>query len=231
MRILAVSAHPDDETIGAGGTLLRHVERGDRVFWVIVTQPYEPQWTAELIRRAAEQVSTVKDLFGIKEVFRLGFPTVRLNTVPYMELSSALQRVVDEVAPEIVYIPPRDDINTDHRIVHDTALVATRPLPGCSVKTVLSYEISTTSRYGLPSGASPFRPSVFVDISRYLERKEEIFRAYETEVRNFPHPRSLEGITVIAKERGLSVGLDAAECFELVRHVVDSRDMNRGAVP
>jgi len=219
MRVLIVSAHPDDETIGAGGTILRHADRGDELYWVVVTRAYNPPWTDEQIRRAYDQVTEVKDLLGVAEVFRLDFPTVKLNTVPNMELTSALQKVVDQVRPEVVYTTPRDDLNMDHRIVHDATLVATRPLPGAPVRRVLSYEISPTCRYGLPSGGRTFQPNVFVDISAQLDRKLRVIEAYRTEIQQFPHPRSVRGLEMIARERGLSVGLEAAECFELIRQI------------
>ncbi len=220
MRILVISAHPDDETIGAGGTILRHVAEGHEVFWCIVTQGYSPPWSEQTLEAAQRQVDQVSQLLGFRQVFRLGFPTVKLNTVPYIDLSSALQRVVDEVRPEIVYTTPRSDINQDHRIVFDCTLVATRPLPGSSVHRLLSYEISPTTRFGSPSGSGNFTPSVYVDISDYLDKKLRVMTLYETELRAYPHPRSLEGLTLLAQERGISVGLKAAECFELIRELM-----------
>lgn len=219
MRVLAISAHPDDETIGAGGTLLKHIARGDEVYWVVCTEPHAPTWSPEQIDNAKRQVDRVAEAYGMREVFRLGYPTVQLNTVPYMSLSEALTKIVHRVAPETVYTLPRGDLNQDHRIVHDASLVAVRPLPGSSVRRVLSYEIVTTSRYGLPAGAEPFRPSVFVDIAAQLADKLDLMRLYVDEVRGFPHPRSIEGIELFARERGLSVGLEAAECFELLREI------------
>ncbi|MBN1946983.1 MAG: PIG-L family deacetylase [Bradymonadales bacterium] len=220
MRVLVVSAHPDDEVIGAGGTLARHAARGDELHWAIVTRAFPPLFSAEVIEVMDRQIESVQRCLGIGEVHRLGFPTVKLNTVPYHELSSALQAVVDRVRPEVVYTTPANDINQDHRIVHDVTLVATRPLPGCSVKKVLSYEIGPTTRYGTPSGRGTFAPSVFVDIGGFLDKKLELASLYATEMKEYPHPRSLKGLEIIARERGISVGLEVAECFELVREIV-----------
>jgi N-acetylglucosamine malate deacetylase 1 len=220
MRVLAIAAHPDDETIGAGGSLARHVTAGDDVFWCVVTQGYSPPWSEETLQIARQQINEVQQVFGFRQVFRLGFPTVKLNTVPYIDLTSALQGVVDQVKPEVVYTTPRSDINQDHRIVYDCTLVATRPLPGSSVRRVLSYEISPTTRFGAPSGSSGFMPTVFIDIASHLDRKLAAMMCYRTELREFPHPRSVEGLRLLAQERGLSVGLAAAECFELVRELL-----------
>jgi LmbE family N-acetylglucosaminyl deacetylase len=214
--VLVFSAHPDDETIGAGGMLLRHIAEGDDVYWCIVTKGYTPNWSKNMLVAAAQQVDTVASLYGFKEVHRLGFPTVRLNTIPSMELCGAVQRIVDLVRPEIVYVPPGNDLNQDHRIVNEAVLVAARPIPGCSIKRVLAYEISTTTRYGYGT----FSPNVYVDISSFLEKKLQIMSAYDTEIKKWPHPRSVEGLTIIAKERGLAVGVNSAECFELVREIL-----------
>lgn len=215
MRVLVISAHPDDEVIGAGGTLARHVAHGDEVYWCVVTQGYDPPWPPEVLAEARKQVYAVQRFLGIKQVSFCGFPTVKLNTVPNIELTSALQAVVDDVRPDIVYTTPYCDVNLDHRVVCEATIVATRPLPGCSVKRLLSYEISPTTRFGL----QPFAPNVYVDISAFLDKKLEAMYCYKTELREFPHPRSLRGLELLARERGLGIGVEAAECFQLIHEI------------
>ncbi len=216
MRALVISPHPDDETIGAGGTIARHIAEGDEVYLCIVTQGYSPPWSEDIVEIARRQVEAVQKVFGIKRVFFLGFPTVKLNTVPNRELTDALKRVVDEVKPEVVYTSSANDVNQDHRIVFDATLVATRPLPGSPVRRLLCYEVSPTTRFG----NTPFVPNVFVEIEPFLDKKLEAMKCYKTELQEPPHPRSLESLKLIAQERGLSVGLKTAECFELVREIV-----------
>jgi N-acetylglucosamine malate deacetylase 1 len=219
MKVLVIAAHPDDEVIGAGGAIARHVARGDEVSWCVVTEGYDPPWPKPVLEAARTQVHEVRESLGIARVFFCGFPTVKLNTVPYRELSSALQGVVDEVRPEIVYTTPGNDVNQDHRLVFESTLVATRPLPGSSVRRLLCYEIGPTAGFGTPNSAVAFAPNVFVDISRFLEAKLNAMRCYGTELREYPHPRSLQAIELFARERGLRVGLAAAECFELIREL------------
>ncbi len=216
MRILVVSAHPDDEVIGAGGTLARHVAQGDEVYWCVVTEGYNPPWPDEVLVEARQQIYAVQRFLGIKQVSLCGLPTVKLNTVPNIELTSALQTVVDDVRPDVVYTTPYCDVNVDHRIVCEATIVATRPLPGTTVKRVLSYEIAPTTRFG----RQPFVPNVYVDISGFLEKKLEAIKYYKTELREFPHPRSVEGLELLARERGLGIGVEAAECFQLIREIV-----------
>ena len=226
MRVLIISAHPDDEVIGAGGTIARHADKGDDIYWCVVTDAYSPPWSEDYLRIAKEQVYGVKEVLSIKEVFFCGFPTVKLNTVPYIDISTAIQKIVDKVKPEIVYTTPRNDINQDHRIVHDCTLVATRPFPGSTIKRLLSYEIGPTNRYGFSNGSSGFPPNIFVDISPYLEKKLEAMRCYKTELQEYPNPRSLEGLRLLARECGLGVGMEAAEAFRLIREIqsTDSED-------
>lgn len=219
MKVLVIAAHPDDEVIGAGGTIARHVANGDVVSWCVVTEGYDPPWPKPVLEEARAQVHEVRESLGIARVFFCGFPTVKLNTVPYRELSSALQGVVDEVRPEIVYTTPGNDVNQDHRLVFESTLVATRPLPGSSVRRLLCYEIGPTVGFGTPGSAVAFNPNVFVDIAPFLEKKLQAMRCYRTELREYPHPRSLQGIELFARERGLRVGLAAAECFELIREL------------
>lgn len=216
MRVLVIAPHPDDEVIGMGGTIARYVAEGDEVNWCIVTQAYSPPWPEGYVETARRQVEAVRKVLGIKQVFFLGFPTVKLNTVPNTELTSALQKVVDETRPEVVYTSSAGDVNQDHRIVFEATLVACRPLPGCTVRRLLCYEAGPTARYGI----APFSPDVFVDIEAFLEKKLEAMKCYETELQGPPYPRSLAGLELIARERGLSVGLKAAECFQLVREIL-----------
>jgi LmbE family N-acetylglucosaminyl deacetylase len=216
VKVLAIAPHPDDETIGAGGTVARHAAGGDEVFLCVVTQAYSPPWSEEYIRTARQQVEAAARVLGIRQTFYLGFPTVKLNTVPNAELTNALQKVVEDVRPDVVYTSPPNDINQDHRVVFGTTLVATRPLPQSSVKRLLCYETGYASRYG----HLPFAPSVYVNIAPFLDKKLAAMKCYESELRDAPHPRSLAGLELVARERGQSVGLPAAECFQLVRELV-----------
>jgi N-acetylglucosamine malate deacetylase 1 len=215
VRVLVISPHPDDETIGTGGTIARHVAEGDEVSLTIVTQGYFPPWPKDTVETDRRQVEAARKVLGVKRTFFLGFPTVKLNTVSNTELTNALQGVVNEATPEVVYTSSASDVNQDHRIVFEATLVACRPLPGSTVRRLLSYEVGPAARFG----NAPFFPNVFVDIEAFLDKKLEAMKCYETELREPPHPRSLAGLELIARERGLSVGLKAAECFQLIREI------------
>jgi len=220
LKALVIAPHPDDETIGAGGVIARHIVLGDEISWCVVTQGYTPQWSEDTLAKVPQQINAVQKHYGFKNVYRLGFPTVKLNTVPHIELCNALQNVIGEIKPDIVYTTSRNDTNLDHRIVYDCTVVATRPLPGNCVHRVLSYEIGYTNHFGAPSGTCMFQPNIFVDISKYLDKKLSAMKIYETELRPSPHPRNIDGLRILAQERGLCVGYEAAECFELVRELM-----------
>ena len=131
--------------------------------------------------------------------------------------------MINEVQPEIVYIPHRGDINKDHRLVFDAAMVAARPKPGSPIKEILSYETLSETGWSAPFVENAFIPNVYVDISETLEIKLRAISAYKKELKEFPHPRSLEAISALAKLRGSSIGVGAAEAFMLIRELWDSR--------
>ena len=219
MRVLVIAPHPDDETLGVGGTICRHVAEGDEVHLIIMTETYPPVWQAgERDRRQAEAREAAKAL-GCASVTFAGFPTVKLNAIPAIDLAGFLTAQFRRLSPQMVYAPPVGDINQDHEAVFKAALVACRPLPGYTVKTLFSYEIPPTSRFGNPADASRWIPTTYVEIAPYIDRKLKAMTCYALELRQPPHPRSLEGIRLFARERGLGVGLEYAEAFQLIREI------------
>lgn len=220
MKILVVAAHPDDEVIGVGGTIRKHVKSGDEVCLLIMTRVYAPEWNENEIELRKNEALQAKKILGIKKIYFGDFPTVKLNMVPTIELTKKIREVVTDVKPEIVYLPPLGDLNRDHDIVANAAMVVCRPLPGSTVKKVLCYEISSTTRACPPNNGSYFVPTVYVDITEFIDAKIEAMKAYQSEIRDFPNPRSSEGLRIFAQERGLSVGVAYAESFVLVRELI-----------
>jgi len=218
MKILVIATHPDDEVLGCGGTIAKHTKQGDETYLCIVTKGYTPDWSEEFLKKRKNEIEKANKILGIKKTFFLDFPTVKLDTIPQKELNDALSKIVDEVKPEIVYIPHKGDLNKDHRLVFEAVLVAVRPVSRCRIKKLLSYETLSETTWGSP--IKDFTPNVYVDISGTLEKKIEAMKAYEGEIKQYPHPRSLEMINILAKMRGSECGLDAAEAFMLIREVV-----------
>lgn len=219
MKVLVIAPHPDDEVLGCGGTLAKHAKTGDDVYLCIATRAYTPDWSEKFIKNREKEVSKVNKILGIKKTHFLDFPTVKLDTIPQKELNDAISKVVNKVGPDTVYIPHRGDVNKDHRIVFEMTMVALRPKPSSTAKRVLSYETLSETEWAVPSKEDAFIPNVYVDISDTLKTKLSAMSAYKSELKDYPHPRSIGGISALAKKRGTEVGLKAAEAFMLMREV------------
>ena len=219
MNILIIAPHPDDEVLGCGGTIAKYSRQGDDVYLCIVTKAYSPEWPEDEIKERREEVLRVNEILGIRKTYFLGFPTVKLDTISQKELNDSITQVINGVEPEVLYIPYNGDINKDHRLVFDAALVAARPKSNSPIKKILAYETLSETGWGAPFMENAFTPNIYVDISEALETKLKAMAAYKTELKEYPHPRSLEAITSLARLRGVSVGVKAAEAFVLIREL------------
>lgn len=221
MKILAIAPHPDDETLGCGATLLKHKSAGDSLYWLIVTRGHEPQWSAELLAQKQEEIQKVGAAYGFESTLTLGFPTVKLDTVPLEQIISAMRNAVDEAKPDCVYLNHSGDIHSDHRVVFEAAMSVLKPFYSGrhGVRRVLSYEILSSTDAAPPNPSRSFVPNVFVDVTDYLEPKLKIMSLYETEVQPFPLPRANDSIKALARYRGATIGAEFAEAFMLLREV------------
>lgn len=219
MKILVIAPHSDDEVIGCGGTIAKHALGGDEVCLCIVTKGYTPDWSEQFLKKRPKEVKKANKILEIRKTYFLDFPTVKLDTIPQKKLNDSIFKVVTEVKPEIVYMPHKGDLNKDHRLVFEATLVATRPVGEHKVRKTLSYETLSETEWGNPIEA--FIPNVFIDISETIERKIEAIKAYESEMRPNPHPRSLEVVDALAKKRGSEVGVKFAEAFVLIKEFVE----------
>jgi len=221
MNVLAISAHPDDETLGCGGTLVKHRNQGDSIYWIVTTVCHEPQWSAEAIRRKAVEVDNVARAYNA-HVFRLGFLNAQLDRVAIGELMKPIEAIVEDVRPEVVYVLHGGDIHTDHHALFTAAMSVLKPfyMLRRGIRRVLSYE-TLSSTDAAPSGAGRmFLPNVFSDITPYLDEKVEIMRLYETEIHADPLPRSPSAIRALARFRGATISTEYAEAFTLVRELM-----------
>lgn len=220
-KVLVIAAHPDDEVLGAGGTIAKYTQKGEEVYLTIVTKAYAPEWSAEIIEEKRKETLKAAQILGIKDVSFLELPTVKLDTLPQKELIEHLARRIAEVRPNLLYLPHGGDVNPDHRLTFEAAMVAARPKPGFPIKEVLCYETPSSTEWSAPFDAKAFLPNVFVDISETLPLKLEALAVYRTELKEYPHPRSPEAVSALAKWRGATIGVKAAEAFMLVRMIRD----------
>jgi LmbE family N-acetylglucosaminyl deacetylase len=215
-KILIIAPHPDDEVLGCGGTIAKYRKKGDEVYLCIVTKAYTPDWSEEFLKNRSKEIEESSRILGIKKVYFLDFPTVKLDTIPQKELNSAILKVLQEVGPEALYLPHEGDLNKDHRLVFEAALVAVRPT-SWPVKKILSYETLSETEEG--SVIKVFVPNIYEDIAETFNIKIEAMKAYKSEIRDYPHPRSLEIIKALAQKRGSETGLKFAEAFMLIREI------------
>jgi len=224
--ILVVAAHPDDEVIGCGGVIARHADFGDSVHLLIIAEGITSR---EHQRNRSHSHNELRDIglaakkaaqiLGATSIELLDYPDNRLDSVDRLDLIKSIEQRVALFQPETVYLHHSGDVNIDHRIVHDAVITACRPTPGHSVKRLLSFEAVSSTEWQPPTSAPIFQPNWFVDISLYWQSKKEALQAYSSEMREWPHPRSIKALHHLAQWRGAQVGCDAAEAFHLLRNI------------
>jgi LmbE family N-acetylglucosaminyl deacetylase len=218
VRTLVVSPHPDDETLGCGGTLLRRRAEGVDTGWLIVTDmSVEMGWPAEAVQARSQELVRVAAAFEFSDVFNIGLPPERLDTVPARELVNKIGTAFKAFQPDEVLVPFRWDAHTDHKFVFDAVAACSKWFRYPFVRRVMAYETLSETDFGL-SAPHAFQPNWFVDISDHVDRKVEIMSIYSSELGGFPFPRSAEAIRALAALRGAAAGARAAEAFQLLRH-------------
>lgn len=219
--ILVIAPHPDDETLGCGGTLLRHLAEGDTVYWLIVTAMHEAQnFSQKAIKRRHSQIEQVHQAIGFSGRHELELPTTRLDTLPLGDIVAAIGEVIKSVEPDTLYLPYGGDVHSDHGMVFAAAKACSKWFRHPSVRRIYSYETLSETDFALPPDGPGMPIQRYVDISAYLEKKLEILALYEGELDEFPFPRSVEAITALARLRGAAAGFQAAEAFQVLKEIV-----------
>ena len=216
--VLIVAAHPDDEVLGCGGTIAKHVATGDTVSCVFLADGVSSRENSSPGELAVRQNAalTAAKLLGISNTIFCGFPDNSLDGITLLTIVKKLESLIDTLQPDVIYTHHSGDLNIDHQIAHKAVLIAVRPLPGSRVTEVYSFEVPSSTEWG----EQPFEPEMFVDISDYLTIKLSALEAYEYEMREVPHARSIENVVNLARWRGNSVGLMAAEAMKIIRAIV-----------
>lgn len=217
-KVLVVAAHPDDEVLGCGGTISRHVGFGDQVHVITMTDGVSSRLgaTDEQIQKRKNSMENSLKILGCSSSQNLGFDDNQLDSTLLLRIVRKIERVFSELKPDVVYTHHHNDLNVDHRLTHDAVMTASRPMPGCSIKELYGFEILSSTEWATP-GLGPFIPNLYVDITKFLSKKLEAIKAYSQEMRPSPHSRSLEHVEILARHRGLTVGVEAAEAFAIYR--------------
>jgi len=222
-KILVVAAHPDDEVLGCGGTIARYVREGYDAYVVFMTDGVSSRKETSIqneIKNREKSAILASQILGIELVEILDFPDNGMDTVPILDIVQKLEDIIAKVEPSIVFTHHWGDLNIDHRITCQSVLTACRPYPAQVVKEIYSFEIPSSTEWSSPSVENNFSPNYFVDIGETIDLKISALRAYDQEMHDFPHSRSIENIEHLAKWRGASIGVLSAECFSIIRQCV-----------
>jgi LmbE family N-acetylglucosaminyl deacetylase len=222
-NILIVAPHADDEILGCGGIISKYLNNGDKVFIVIVTNANigAPElFSIDDIHNVRNEALEAHKLLKVTKTFFLDFPAPRLETHPSYEISNALIKIIYENSIDTIFIPHKGDIHRDHTVVYYSCLVAARPINNCPVKRILSYETLSETEWSPPNASDVFIPNVFIDITEFLPNKLKAMSCFFSQIKQAPHPRSLNVIEHLAKLRGSTINCEFAEAFMLIRSVI-----------
>jgi len=215
---LVITPHPDDETLGCGGTLLVLKNKGYQINWLIITDVFEEfGFSKEKVLSRNNEIEKVSKRYGFDKVIRVGIPTSRVDEISKGELVGKISSAFNEIKPNIIFVPFYNDVHTDHKAIAEATISCTKWFRYPYVEKVLYYETLSETDFNIDSTASRFNPKVYIDISQYLDEKLSIMKIYESEMDEFPFPRSEKAIRSLAYLRGAQCGAKAAEAFELLR--------------
>lgn len=220
MNVLVIAPHPDDEVLGCGGTMARLSDEGHNVYVCVVTRGTEPLFSDDAVKRTRNEQRHAHSVLGVKGTTYLDFPAAMLEESHRYELNSALASVVTEIGAEIVFVPHFGDMQLDHRLVSDAAMVAVRPRGDYCTKYVLAYETLSETEWNIPHPSLAFIPNCYIDITSTINRKLEALASFKSQMAEFPAARSVKSAESLAYLRGSTVSVFAAEAFYIIRAVI-----------
>jgi LmbE family N-acetylglucosaminyl deacetylase len=224
--VLVVAAHPDDEVLGCGGTIAKHSKDGDDVHVVILAEGVTSRDDQRDRERRIDQLSSLSDdahkandLLSVRSLTLHDFPDNRMDSPDLLDIVKVVERHIGELRPEFVYTHHAGDANIDHRQINQAVVAACRPQPGHPVKTLLFFEVASSTEWQAAGSQPVFMPNWFVDVSETLELKLKALEVYASEMRDWPHARSIRALEHLSRWRGASIGVEAAEAFQLGRRI------------
>lgn len=215
MRVLVIAPHNDDEILGVGGTIAKYIDEGHEVVVCEVTSGDPELW-----KMIVSEANEAHKVLGVKRFECLHLPVVELKNANVKIVNEAFNRVIQSVSPNIVFLPHKGDIHSDHQETFKAAMVALRPYRGLKIKAIYAYETLSETEWNAPSVENAFIPDTWNDISSYFNRKAEALKCYQSQLSDFPNPRSLMAVEALARLRGSTVGFEYAEAFMTVRSIL-----------
>lgn len=215
-KVLVVAVHPDDETLASGGTLLKYKANGDKIFWLICTTMDKKDAYFQIREKEIEKVSR---LYGFDGVYNLGLKTMRIDEYSMTELVGKISKVINEVQPNIIYLPFSGDVHSDHRNIFEASYSCTKSFRYPFIKKIYMMETVSETEFAPSNPSGSFTPNVFVDINDFMEKKLEIMRTFKSELALHPFPRSERNLRALATLRGATIGCEYAESFMLLKEI------------
>lgn len=220
MKIVVISAHPDDEVLGCGGTLLKHKHKGDEIHWIIVTSTFENQgFSEDFIQCRQQEIEKITTFIEFSSVHNLNYPTKSLDSSLLNKMIPQISAIFKEIKVEIIYVVNRSDAHSDHRVTFDAVMACTKSFRYPHIKKVLMYECVSETEFAAALPENVFIPNYFVDISPYLEKKIEMMKIYTSELEEHPFPRNVKNIEALAINRGSQSGVEYAESFMIIKEI------------
>jgi len=215
-EILVIAVHPDDETLGCGGTLLKHKANGDAIHWLICT---ETNKSNEFYKTRTKEIEEVSKRYSFDSVHNLGLKTMQVDEYSMSSLIQKISDVINDVKPEVIYLPFKNDVHSDHRKIFEAAYSCTKSFRYPFIKKILMVETLSETEFAPSTKEDAFIPNVYVDISNYLDEKLNIINIYKSEISEHPFPRSLRNLSALATLRGATAGCEYAESFVLLKEI------------
>ncbi|QTL99734.1 PIG-L family deacetylase [Iocasia frigidifontis] len=221
-KVLVIAAHPDDEVLGVGGTIIKLVEKDYEIYTYILTDGSSTQYYGDTkkLNQKKEETFKANDILGVKEVIFGNLPDMKLDTISHVKINNEIEKITNKIEPEIIFTHHSGDVNKDHKLIFESTLVVCRPLPGNNIKKIYSYEVPSSTEWGDNKTKDYFIPNIYVTLNKkQINKKCLAMEKYKTELRDYPHPRSLKSIINCSQHRGNQVGYDYAESFILIREL------------
>ena len=220
-KILVIAVHPDDESLGCGGTLLKYKANGDEIHWLIATDRKESEgYGISTIRKRNKEITKIDELYGFTSVNKLDLSTTKVDTYSMSVLVSKFSSVIDRIKPDIIYLPFKSDVHSDHKYIFDAAYSCTKVFRHPFIKKIYMMETLSETEFSLSTKEDSFVPNVFVDISEFMDKKIKLMNIYESEIGKHPFPRSERNIRALATYRGATSGCNYAESFMLLKEII-----------
>jgi len=218
--VLVIAPHPDDETLGCGGTILKHLKNKDQINWLIMTNiELVKNYKKITVKKKINEINRVNKSYKFKSMFRLNFEPATLDTIPKKDVITEIQKIIIKIKPNTIYIPYGGDAHSDHKITFEACCAISKSFRNRFIKKVIVYETPSETDFNINPKIKNFKPNLWIDISKQIKQKIKILKIYKTEIGKHPFPRSIENIVSYAKIRGSVSGHSHAEAFQIIKEI------------